>query len=79
MCRQLVRGGPASSHTASGPASGISSPIDLDAGPLSGGKLETLTTFFGGQGTINVNSWAPDSKRLAYVIYEPTTRASPRN
>jgi Tol biopolymer transport system component len=33
-------------------------------------KIETLTTFFGGQGTINVNSWAPDSKKFAYVIYE---------
>ena len=34
-------------------------------------KIEVVTTFFGGQGTINVNSWAPDSKRFAYVIYEP--------
>jgi Tol biopolymer transport system component len=34
-------------------------------------KIEVLTTFFGGQGTINVNSWAPDSKRFAFVIYEP--------
>lgn len=32
---------------------------------------ETLTTFFGGQGTINVNSWSPDSSKFAYVIYEP--------
>jgi hypothetical protein len=23
----------------------------------------------GGQGTINVNSWAPDSDRFAYVSY----------
>lgn len=34
-------------------------------------KPETLVTFFGGQGTINVNSWSPDSKRFAFVIYEP--------
>ena len=33
-------------------------------------KLETLVTFFGGQGTINVNSWSPDSKKFAYVVYE---------
>jgi TolB protein len=44
--------------------------------PAPGAKLKpaapkVLTTFFGGQGTINVNSWAPDSKRFAYVIYEP--------
>jgi Tol biopolymer transport system component len=32
---------------------------------------QVLTTFFGGQGTINVNSWAPDSKQFAFVIYEP--------
>ena len=32
---------------------------------------ETLVTFFGGQGTINVNSWSPDSKQFAFVIYEP--------
>ncbi len=29
----------------------------------------TIAEFFGGQGTINVNSWAPDSRRLAYVAY----------
>ena len=33
-------------------------------------KLETLIKFFGGQGTINVNSWSPDSKQFAYVVYE---------
>jgi TolB protein len=26
---------------------------------------------FGGQGTLNVNSWSPDSKRFAYVAYPP--------
>lgn len=35
----------------------------------SGDNQRTLAGFFGGQGTINVNSWAPDSKRLAYVAY----------
>jgi Tol biopolymer transport system component len=33
-------------------------------------KIETLTKIFGGQGTINVNSWSPDSKKFAYVVYE---------
>lgn len=28
-----------------------------------------LVHLFGGQGTINVNSWAPDSRRFAYVRY----------
>lgn len=30
----------------------------------------TILKLFGGQGTINVNSWAPDSKKFAYVRYE---------
>jgi TolB protein len=42
--------------------------LRLMSGP---GKVEDLVTFFGGQGTINVNSWAPDSRRFAYVVYEP--------
>lgn len=32
---------------------------------------QVLTSFFGGQGTINVNSWSPDSTRIAFVSYEP--------
>lgn len=35
------------------------------------GKHEVLATFFGGQGTINVNSWAPDGNQFAYVVFEP--------
>jgi Tol biopolymer transport system component len=35
-----------------------------------GGEPELLVKLFGGQGTINVNSWAPDSKRFAYISYE---------
>jgi len=34
-------------------------------------QIQVLTTFFGGQGTINVNSWSPDSTHFAFVIYEP--------
>jgi TolB protein len=37
-------------------------------------KPATLATFFGGQGTINVNSWAPDSSKFAYVMYEPSSQ-----
>jgi sugar lactone lactonase YvrE len=36
--------------------------------PFSGVIVE-LAELFGGQGTINVTSWAPDSRRLAYVSY----------
>lgn len=39
--------------------------------PAAGGPIRELLTFSGGQGTINVNSWSPDSKQFGYVIYEP--------
>lgn len=35
-----------------------------------GTGLKTLMKIFGGQGTINVNSWSPDSKKFAFVSYE---------
>jgi Tol biopolymer transport system component len=38
--------------------------------PLDGEKkITVLAQLFGGQGTINVPSWSPDSKRLAFVSY----------
>ena len=38
--------------------------------PLNGGEPKTLFTLFGGQGTINVPSWSPDSKSFAFVSYK---------
>jgi TolB protein len=35
-----------------------------------GGETRNLVELFGGQGTINVNSWSPDSRQLAFVSYE---------
>jgi Tol biopolymer transport system component len=35
-----------------------------------GKNLRTLITLFGGQGSLNVNSWAPDGKRIAFVSYQ---------
>jgi Tol biopolymer transport system component len=37
--------------------------------PASGGEPRTLVKLFGGQGTINVNSWSPDSLHFAFVSY----------
>jgi hypothetical protein len=37
--------------------------------PAAGGKVEVLAKLFGGQGTINVPSWSPDSTQLAFVSY----------
>jgi Tol biopolymer transport system component len=48
--------------------------IPAPGNKLKAADIQTLTTFFGGQGTINVNSWSPDSKKFAYVIYEPLDR-----
>jgi TolB protein len=33
-------------------------------------KPQALVTIFGGQGTMNVNSWSPDSRYFGFVIYE---------
>ena len=37
--------------------------------PAGGGDSRLLASLFGGQGTINVPSWSPDSKQLAFVSY----------
>lgn len=43
--------------------------IRLDAGAPVEQTPRVLEAFTGGQGTINVNSWSPDSKAFAYVRY----------
>jgi TolB protein len=35
-----------------------------------GREIQTLAKFFGGQGTINVPSWSPDSRKVAFVSYQ---------
>lgn len=56
------------------------SPVDPGAHPadrdvmlrlmeIGSGEVTKLTRFTGGQGTINVPSWAPDSRRFAFVSY----------
>ncbi len=37
--------------------------------PLAGGTPKVIAKLFGGQGTINVPSWSPDSSRFAFVSY----------
>ena len=34
-----------------------------------GSNTRTLVRLFGGQGTLNVNSWSPDGTKLAFVSY----------
>ena len=37
--------------------------------PTGGGEIQVLAELFGGQGTINVPSWSPDSQNIAFVSY----------
>ncbi len=46
--------------------------VQLRMIPAKGGEPEILVELFGGQGTINVNSWSPDSRKFAYVSYRLT-------
>jgi len=43
--------------------------VEIRLVPAEGGTSKTIAKLFGGQGTMNVNSWAPDSRRLAFVSY----------
>ena len=43
--------------------------VELRLVPAGGGESKTIVSLFGGQGTINVNSWAPDNRRIAFVSY----------
>jgi Tol biopolymer transport system component len=51
--------------------------VELRIMPAEGGTPKTIVELFGGQGTINVNSWAPDSKRFAFVSYRLEAPAAP--
>jgi TolB protein len=42
--------------------------------PVGGGEIQVLAKLFGGQGTINVPSWSPDSKQVAFVSYRLVSR-----
>jgi TolB protein len=35
--------------------------------PVDGGKPAVIAYVYGGQGSMNVNSWSPDSRRIAFV------------
>ena len=44
--------------------------VELRLMNADGSDDHRLLTFFGGQGSINVNSWAADSRHIAFVSYE---------
>ena len=41
--------------------------VTLNLMPVAGGAPKVIAYLYGGQGTINVNSWSPDSKHIAFV------------
>jgi len=41
--------------------------VTLKLMPASGGEPKVIAYLYGGQGTINVPSWSPDSKQIAFV------------
>ena len=41
--------------------------VSLRLMPTAGGVPRTIAYLYGGQGTINVPSWSPDSQRIAFV------------
>jgi Tol biopolymer transport system component len=43
--------------------------VELRLVPAAGGPARVLARVFGGQGTLNVPSWAPEGRRFAYVRY----------
>ena len=42
-------------------------PCYLRLFPITGGQPKIIAYVYGGQGTINVPSWSPDSQRIAFV------------
>ncbi|MBU8864892.1 TolB family protein [Paenarthrobacter aromaticivorans] len=56
------------------PSGTVGHPADLSVAVVLVSTQDWATPFhtwplFGGQGTLNVNSWSPDSRRFAYVAY----------
>lgn len=45
--------------------------VTLRLMPVNGGAPRVIAYLYGGQGTINVPSWSPDSKSIAFVSYGP--------
>ncbi|MEP7107122.1 MAG: hypothetical protein ABI760_04055 [Ferruginibacter sp.] len=41
--------------------------VTLNLMPVAGGAPRVIAYLYGGQGTLNVNSWSPDSKQIAFV------------
>lgn len=47
--------------------------VEIRLVPASGGESKIVASLFGGQGTLNVNSWSPDNCTIAFVSYRLKT------
>ena len=47
--------------------------VEIRLVSAAGGESRTVAKLFGGQGTMNVNSWSPDSRTIAFVSYRLKT------
>lgn len=45
-------------------------PVEIWKMKVDGSGKEKIISFFGGQGSINVNSWSKDNRHVAFVSYE---------
>lgn len=43
--------------------------VEIRLIPSNGGVSKTIVKLFGGQGTMNVNSWSPDNRTIAFIAY----------
>ncbi|HXX66330.1 MAG TPA: hypothetical protein VEK07_04060 [Polyangiaceae bacterium] len=51
--------------------------VELRLVTVLGGESRVLAQLFGGQGTINVPSWSPDGREIAFVSYEVGASSHP--
>lgn len=51
--------------------------MSLEDKNMSEKKITVLAKLFGGQGTINVPSWSPDSLKVAFVSYQLIPEETP--
>lgn len=44
-------------------------PVEIRLMPVSGGAPKVIAYIYGGQGTLDENSWSPDSRHISFVSY----------